>query len=95
MTSSSSGGASSSSSGGGVSFACGTGLTCDRRTQYCYHFASSLALGDAGANYSCQSLPSCDAADPCSCLVASGLDSCSCSYSGGWTRTCMCTVCSQ
>jgi hypothetical protein len=56
---------------------------------------STVVLLDAAANYSCQPLPACDAADKCSCIPpGSGLDTCTCAdQAGDITDTCSCRVC--
>jgi hypothetical protein len=77
-------------------FACGPTLTCDSRTQYCEHAATStIIVVDASSAYSCEPLPTCDATDVCSCLTTtSPTDTCTCTNdNGGVTRTCSCRVC--
>jgi hypothetical protein len=76
-------------------FACGPSLMCDAQTQYCYHFVGVVVLLDAGGNYSCQTLPACDAATACDCLASSSsLVTCSCVDTGGdVTDTCTCHTC--
>ncbi|MGO9837107.1 MAG: hypothetical protein ACLP1X_23165 [Polyangiaceae bacterium] len=79
-------------------FACGPTLTCDSRTQYCEHAATStIIVLDASSAYSCQPLPACDATDVCTCLTTtSPTDTCMCtSDNGGVTRTCSCLVCAS
>ncbi len=68
------GDAESSGDGGGDAAPaanCGT-MTCDLRTSYCYELLATIT-------FECQPLPACDAANPCSCIKASGgADVCSC-----------------
>jgi hypothetical protein len=54
-------------------------------------------LLDASANYSCDPLPVCDAADKCSCFPpTTGVDTCACAdKSGEVTDTCSCRVCAN